>query len=158
MIRKVVLVAAAVAAAAVIVPWAGGVRPTREPAPFPDFSGRFCPGFDVLVHAVVNREILTTFGDGRVLITGTFKVALTNLATGKTVTVNASGPAFISSDSTTGTFRGRTLIVAEAGTFGPGTPAEVTLLSGVLAVDFTTNTLTSRQGSAEDLCAVLADP
>jgi hypothetical protein len=133
--------------------------PTRVPAPSPDFTGRYCADFDVLVHPAINKETATIFSDGRVIITGTFTVDLTNLASNKTITVNASGPVFFSSDGSVGVFGGRTLLFGEAGTFGPN--PELSLQSGVVTITFTpTGGIASitRTGHADDLCSLLADP
>jgi hypothetical protein len=132
--------------------------PTRSPAPFPDQVGRYCADFDVLIHADENREVFTAFEDGRGLITGTFKVTLTNLATEKQTSVNASGPVFLASDGSTVTLGGRTLLFGEAGFFGPGSPPTLSLVSGNVVISLLTGEIQSVLGSVTDLCAVLADP
>jgi hypothetical protein len=76
---------------------AAAVPPTHEPVPTPDdFIISDC-GFDILLHALVNEEILTTFFDqeGNVVrqhISGTLKIRLTNVETGETQDLNISGP------------------------------------------------------------------
>src|SRR4051794_15560990 len=80
---------------AIVAYWSEPVRadkPVREPAPFPDTTGQFCDDFEVLIHAIVNRETLTFFMDGRVHLAGSFKAEVTNLETNKTIEVNVSGP------------------------------------------------------------------
>jgi hypothetical protein len=151
---KVVL--SCLAAAVLAVPSAFAERPVREPAPFADATGTFCEDFDVLVHAVVNREMFTAFSDGRGLVTGTFKVALTNLETGKTITVNVSGPVFFPSDGSSVVLRGRTLLFGEAGDFGPGSPPTLKLVSGVVVVSLPNVSVSSIQGPVTDLCEALA--
>jgi hypothetical protein len=133
-------------------------KPVREPAPFPDTIGQFCDDFEVLIHAIFNRETLTFFIDGRVHLAGSFKAEVTNLETNKTIEVNASGPLTITADGTTLVGVGRGLLFGEAGFFGPGAPAELSLNSGQIvfsAVDFS---ILSRVGHTEDLCEELAGP
>jgi hypothetical protein len=72
--------------------------PVRALAPFPDTTGQFCDDFQVLIHALTNKEVVTLFSDGRIHVTGSLKAEVTNLATQKTIVVNASGPFKISSD------------------------------------------------------------
>lgn len=59
--------------------------PVREPAPFPDAVGQFCTDFQVLVHAVENRDVMTTFRDGRINIAGTLILEVTNFESGKSL-------------------------------------------------------------------------
>jgi hypothetical protein len=144
-----------------VVPVALADPPTRTFVPSPTFSGSFCPAFDVQVTAIVNREYAISFSNGATIITGHFVEELTNLTTGKTIQVNASGPLFVTADGSTVTLRGRTLLFGEAGDFGPGSPPTTTLLSGVAVItlgpDGTVTSLTTT-GHSEDLCATLADP
>jgi hypothetical protein len=133
--------------------------PMRVSAPFDDMTGQFCDDFPVLIHALVNKEVLTLFSDGRIHLTGGFKAEVTNLTTQKTIVVNASGPFKISSDGQTIVGEGRGILFGEAGFFGPGAPAELSIQSGRVefsAVDFPF--ILSRTGHTEDLCAELAEP
>jgi hypothetical protein len=155
---RVVGVATALGA---IVYWSEPVRadkPEREPAPFPDTIGQFCDDFEVLIHAIVNRETFTVFMDGRVHLAGTFKAELTNLETNKTIEVNASGPLTITADGATLVGVGRGLLFGEAGFFGPGAPAELSLNSGQIVFSAVDLSILSRVGHAEDLCEELAAP
>ena len=45
-----------------------------------------------------NKEVLRTFSNGRLTITGSYKVTLTNLDTGTKLRVNASGPQFFAAN------------------------------------------------------------
>jgi hypothetical protein len=69
--------------------------PTREPAQIPDsFTVEGICTFTVQVDVLVNREQLTTFSNGTLLVTGTLKLRLTNASNpGNSLVVNASGPA-----------------------------------------------------------------
>jgi|SRR5829696_66365 len=89
---------ASVVAASSAVAQKGG-KPTREDVPFPDITldaGLVC-SFAFSSETVENRLVTQTFpaaenGDVLQLTTGTLKVRYTNLATGKTITANISGP------------------------------------------------------------------
>jgi hypothetical protein len=68
-----------------------------QPLPTAPDSEVACPGGDVLVHVVMNKEYVkfSSLGDGTVLlmVTGQLKYRLTNERTGQTVVVVASGPS-----------------------------------------------------------------
>jgi hypothetical protein len=159
--RFVAAVAVLAGTTALLVPSASADPPTRVPAPFTDLSGPWCPGFDVNWHAVTNNEVATFFSDGRVIVTGTFKIDVTNMSSGKTVTVNASGPVFVSSDGNTVVLRGNTLLGYSAGEVGPGSAPFTQLVSGVVTVKYAADgsvASLTRTGHVTDLCAALAAP
>jgi hypothetical protein len=126
------------------------------PAPFPDATGQFCADFPVRVHVTENKEFAHIFSSGAVVITGTFKVEVTNLETGKTIAVNASGPGKIDADGTALTALGRLIGFGEAGFFGPGSPAQLFVHSGKLLISLVDGTILSETGHRVDLCAALA--
>ena len=64
-------------------------------------------------------DIWRTKRDGTTVITGRLVLQVTNLSTGKSVVVNASGPAFLSADGAQLTLRGNSLIVGQADDFYP---------------------------------------
>jgi hypothetical protein len=132
--------------------------PSRSFLPAPPASGRFCADFDVLVEAVQNNEYATTFSGGATIITGRLVEQLTNLANNKTIELDASGPVFVSEEGTTVTLRGNTLLFGEAGDFGPGSPATLQLVSGVVTVSLSSEGITgvSKTGKVRDVCAELA--
>ena len=132
--------------------------PTKEPAPAEDLTGPFCEDFQVLVHPIANKELTLTFSDGRVQFAGQLKLEVTNVETGKTITVNASGPGLFSSDGSILTLRGATLLAGEAGFFGPGSQARLSLVGGVVVIDLATGAVLSETGHSTDLCPILADP
>jgi hypothetical protein len=153
--------AATVALVAILIGWTKPVLaapPVREPLAFPDATGLFCEDFPVLVQAVENRNFITTFSDGRTHITGTIIIELTNLTTDKSIVVNSSGPATFSEDGATITLVGPFVLFGEAGFFGPGSPAQLTLNHGSAVVSLADLTILSQVGHSEDLCPVLADP
>jgi hypothetical protein len=132
--------------------------PVREPAPFPDATGQFCTDFQVLVHAVENRDVMTTFSDGRINIAGRLILEVTNLESGKSIVLNAFGPGMINPEDATISLEGPFLLFGEAGFFGPGSPAELSLNAGQAVVSLNDFSILSRVGHSEELCAVLADP
>jgi hypothetical protein len=154
--RRLLAVALGLAVIALIsVQVASADPPTRSPAPSPPVSGRFCPGFGVLVNPVINSEYAITFSNGATTVTGRFVVDLT--ANGKTIQVNASGPVFFSPDGSTVTLRGNTLVFGAAGDFGPGSPPTLRLVSGVVVVTVGSGGVTglSVTGNNTDLCSLL---
>jgi hypothetical protein len=156
-IRRIGLFGAVVAALVLgASPALGRDRPIRElidqgglsfTLPAPDFCS-----FDVQLTVVVNREYQTVFpvapdGSQKVLITGSLFVQLTNLATNKTLVVNASGPGYVTvfPDGSV-TFKGEGLSLI----FLPG--QSIRLIAGQL--DFVTGAFVA--GHSTDLCAALS--
>ncbi len=92
MIGKALMAAVAgAAAAALFIPTAFADKPVIVPSPFPDATGRYCEGFDVLVHATTNNGRTKIFSSGAIMFTGSLKVEVTNLDSGKTIALNISG-------------------------------------------------------------------
>ena len=156
--RLMLVVAALAGVAAMIIPTAAADPPIRFPLPSSDFTGAYCADFDVTIHITANKEVATVFSNGAAIVTGTFKVELTG--NGKTISVNASGPVFFSSDGTTAVLRGNSLVFGEAGDLGPGSPPTLQLVSGVVTLTAADGSITgvTRTGETRDLCAILADP
>jgi|KBSMisStandDraft_5_1062788.scaffolds.fasta_scaffold431394_2 hypothetical protein len=156
MLRTYLLSLAAVAATALsVVSIAAADPPTRTFSPSGPFSGSFCPGFDVLVTPVVNREYSIAFSNGAIITTGRFVAQLTNLSSGTSIVVNVSGPGFLSDDGVSFTLRGATLVLDTGGFLYPGSPPATQLLSGQLAFDGLTGNV-SETGRIRDLCVALA--
>jgi hypothetical protein len=160
--RRLLAALAALAAVALLaVPVASADKPGKEPVPAPDVTGRFCPDFDVLVHALVNKEYAHTFSSGAAIVTGTLIVSLTNLSTNKTIEANVSGPGFFSADGSTFILGGRSLLYGIAGGLGPGSPPTLELTSGRTVVSFDPDgnvTGVTETGASTDLCPALAGP
>jgi hypothetical protein len=158
--RLMLVVAALAGVAAMIVPAATADPPIRFPLPAPpEITGAYCSGFDVTLHVAANKEVATIFSNGSAIITGTFKADITG--NGKTISVNASGPVFFTSDGSTQVLRGNSLVFGEAGDLGPGSPATLQLVSGVVTITYAPGgsvTSVTRTGETRDLCAILADP
>ena len=137
--------------------------PSRDPLPpvhdlIP--AGKVC-SFPVAVDSVVQNETATLFMNGRLLITGASIERITNVATGKSIVVNASGPIKITFGETFLTARaeGRTLFGLFAGDAGPVVPGLV-LTTGLVVItqDFETGRITSFShsgGTTENLCQTL---
>jgi hypothetical protein len=149
-----VVVALAVSLAAATP--AAADKPIKEPAPFGEFTGQFCEDFPVRVRDTTNRGILKVFSSGATLITGTLKVEVTNLETGKSIALNVSGPARSSVDGSTLVGTGRWIFFGEPGFFGPGSPAMLEASSGRFEIDLTDGSFLSRNGHRVDLCPLLA--
>ena len=156
MLRTCLLSLVAVAATAFsVVSIAAADPPTRTFSPAVPFSGSFCPGFDVLVTPVVDKEYSIVFSNGAIITAGRFVTQLTNLSSGTSIVVNASGPGFASADGTTFTLRGASLVLDSGGFLYPGSPPDTQLLSGVLVIDAFGTAVTER-GHIRDLCKELA--
>jgi hypothetical protein len=95
--RVVVFVVLLVLAGVALVPAAIAEKPIRSflPAGEPFVLDGPC-AFPVRVEVLTNKEFGTEYSDGRFLITGSFKVRLTNLAPGgSSMDVNISGPGVL---------------------------------------------------------------
>jgi hypothetical protein len=139
-------------------------QPVREglPAGPLTLDASIC-GFPVDVTFPTNKEFSTTFANGKQIITGALTATLTNDQSGRSTTVNISGPgSFVPNGdgTTTFTLSGRSLIFLLPNQVGQGTPGRLILTSGpvVFQVDQNGN-LTSYQiasASVQDMCPVLA--
>lgn len=139
-----------------LAPVAAG-KPDRAFAPSPTdvtLSG-YC-GFDVRVQVVANNEYTTTFYDRdgnvtRTHIAGRFVVLLTNVATGKTMQLQASGPGSFIADATGLTLEAR-------GTWFFFFAGELFVTSGhsVLRVDAAGETIVDLRGRTLDVCQLLS--
>jgi hypothetical protein len=94
--------------------------PVREPAPFLDATGQFCTDFQVLVHAVENRDVMTTFSNGQINIAGRLILEVTNLESGKSIVLNASGPGMIIQKAPLSAWRARFFSLVRPDFSGPG--------------------------------------
>jgi len=159
----VTLVAALVALAPAPV---AAERPAREGLPAAPFTldASIC-GFAVDLAFPTNREFITTFSNGKQIITGSLFVTLTNEQNHKSLTINISGPGSIVTDAngnTTLTLSGRSLIFFFPGQLGPGSPGLLILTSGPVTIvsDPTGNIVSFDRTSAsvQDMCSALADP
>jgi hypothetical protein len=133
---------------------ATAAQPTREPLLIEDDVLTLC-SFPVLLEVIANKEYVTFFEDGRLLVTGKLFVRLTNLADpSNSLTLNISGPAHISDLGERYAGRGLFLLFPED-VGGPGLVLTTGRVDVVRAEDgFVTNF--SVKGNTVDICAALA--
>jgi hypothetical protein len=157
MARKTLITAvAALAMSLALTAPAAADKPIIAPSPFGEFTGEFCDEFPVRIRETTNRGKAIIFSSGATVVTGTLKVEVTNLETGKTVSLNISGPAMFSSDGTTLFGPGPWLLFGEPGFFGPGSPAILETNHGRLVIDLGSGAIIHRVGRRVDLCPLLA--
>lgn len=135
---------------------AAAEKPVIEPAPFGEFTGQYCDDFAVRVRETTNRGKAIIFSSGAAVLTGTLKVEVTNLETGKTIALNISGPGKFTSDGTTLIGPGPWLLFGEPGFFGPGSPATLETNHGRLVIDLVSGAILDRVGRRVELCPLLA--
>jgi hypothetical protein len=141
--------------AVVMVGAATAAKPTRVPLVIEDevLTG-FCP-FPVLLEITANKEFVTFFDDGRILVTGKLFVRLTNVDEPSNVLdLNISGPAHITPLTERSAGRGLFVLFPED-VGGPGlvlTTGRVDIVRGEdgFFTDFTV------RGTTVDVCAALA--
>jgi hypothetical protein len=156
--RKTLLSAVAILATSLaLAAPAAADKPMVVPSPFGEFTGEYCDDFAVRIRETTNRGKTIIFSSGAAVTTGTLKVEVTNLETGKTISLNISGPAMFSSDGTTLFGPGAWLLFGEPGFFGPGSPAMLETNHGRLVIDLASGTIVERVGKTVDLCPLLAD-
>ena len=100
---KITLVAL-IAAAAALPASAAATPPVREPVPsevstFP--AGLYCE-FPIQVTPIKLKEKLTFFSDGRIRVTGSAIVRVTNLDNGRSTVINSSGPSWLDRNNAQG--------------------------------------------------------
>jgi hypothetical protein len=137
-------------------------KPVREPLPAQEDAtypaGALCD-FPVLAETLQNNETITTFSDGRQRVTGALKIRLTNVDTGESLVVNASGPGWQRETETMFDVSGQgrwVLFQFPGDEPGPG----IFLYRGNIhfVFDFATESVTvlSATGSSRNLCEDLA--
>src|SRR4051812_4945558 len=119
---------------------ASAQAPTRLPWPTENstLDAAVC-GFAVGVTVVSQNETLKIFSDGSVMLNGTLKLALTNLATGKTITRNVSGPVFVrpnADGSGTETLTGTSFLAFAENELGPGSAPLLAYTTGPVILQF----------------------
>jgi hypothetical protein len=129
--------------------------PTRTALPAPDFLivSDSC-SFAVRIDFTRNSEYIILFRDANgdpssAIITGALTQRFTNLTTGKSILVNASGPGFLTTQpdgSVTLVLGGRSTVF---------TPGKMFLNAGRIEFDASGN-VTNITGKSTDLCAALS--
>jgi hypothetical protein len=148
------------ALAAFLAQAAMAAKPLREDLPSETFTYpvEVC-GFEVLQEATANKGKQLTFSDGRQLATGVLKLRLTNLETGESIALNASGPGTFITEGDVVTVRARgPWVIALL----PGEPTGPGLFyykgNTTFTVDPAAGVITSitSTGTPRDLCAELS--
>jgi hypothetical protein len=106
------------AAGAALPSSAAAAPPEREPVPAEVFiapAGLYCD-FPIQITPLKLREKLTFFSDGRIRVTGSAIVEVTNLDSGRSTVINSSGPSWLDSNSG----QGPQLLFLSALEGGPG--------------------------------------
>ena len=161
--RLLTLAATVVLAGMALVPAATAEKPVRAFLETADpFVLEGSCAFDVKLEVLTNKEFGTAFSDGRFLITGSYKVRLTNLDPGGgSIDVNISGPGdftFAADGSLTINARGNWLFWFFPGNLGM-TSGSLLLTSGhtteVLDAAQTPVSFTPSKNTT-DACALLA--
>ena len=143
----------------------GAEKPAREGLPAAPFTldASIC-GFAVDVAFPTNKEFITTFSNGKQIVTGSLFGTLTNEQNNKSLTINISGPGSIVTDTngnTIFTLSGRSLIYLFPGQLGPGSPGLLILTSGPVTFVYGPNgnivSFHRTSASVQDLCSALAD-
>jgi hypothetical protein len=176
-VRRLLVIAAGCVVALALVGPASADRPIRIPLT-PGGGATYAAGeaceFPVTGTEVVNASVVTLFfaknGDlSRVLVTGRIVVRVTNDVTGKSVTLNVSGPVEITDitpESERDTLLGPSLLhlrtgdVAPVGVSVPGLYLTSGRVQFVARYDpetgaFLGKTVVSQQGTMTDICAMI---
>jgi hypothetical protein len=150
---------AAVLLAATIPTAAQADPPTRTTEPPFDFETSLFCGFPLRSETLQNNVKITTFSDGRQLVTGRRTVRLTNLSTGESLVLTDAGRLTTDPQQTVDTFSGRLVFPVFPGE--PGGPRVWLFVGKVVATfaepgGFFYSTI-DVTGSSVDLCAALRD-
>lgn len=152
-----------------VLPAANG-KPTRvlitdQQQTFDIPAGQVC-GFELAGAPVANNETTTIYpadanGDVREIITGTLKLQLTNVGTGKSIDVNISGPGTVvlhPDGSASEDLRGNDLVLFFPGATPAGPATELFTGHTILSFDPAGNeTLVSTTDKSPlDVCAALS--
>ena len=168
-LRVLLALSAAFALSVAFAPPALAAPPDRTPAvaePITFEAGEVCPFPVSLAPVGDRRQKITTFADGRQIITASFRARVTNEDTGRSIVVNNSGPASITPNpdgTVTVKVTGRSLFYFFPGDLGPGQPGALLYMTGLvvetLPADFSAIlSFTHTGGTTENLCETLAGP
>jgi hypothetical protein len=160
-VKRLIAILLGVVLTLLLAPAASADKPAREFLPAEDFTLTGVCAFPVREEVTTNNEFITTFTDGRQLITGSLKVRATNLDSGKALDLNISGPGVITENadgSVTLDAYGSWLIWFFPGDLGPGSPGQLFVNSGHFVETFSSTgvTVDKQTGSQQDICAALA--
>jgi len=160
-VKRLIAILLGVVLVLLLAPAASADKPVREFLPAGDFTLTGVCAFPVGIEVTTNKEFITTFSDGRQLITGAFKVRVTNLDSDESLDLNISGPGVItenSDGSVTLEAHGPWMIWFFPGDLGPGSPGRLFVNNGNFVETFSAAGLTidKQTGSQQDICAALA--
>lgn len=166
MARHVLAICVVGLAAAALAGSAAADKPDRGPATSPAFdfpAGLVCP-FAVSAVPTENRQHETVFANGKLAINGYFEAQLTNVANGKSITLNASGAVRVTQAGDQVRIQGSGPLIwfLFPGDAGPGdvTTGRTYLVKGNTEVLADPATLAfhsfETDGNVTDLCAELA--
>lgn len=102
--RVKIAVVSLLAAAVALPASAEATQPVREPVPSEVFTfpaGLYCE-FPIQVTPLKLGEKLTFFSDGRIRVTGSAIVQVTNLDNGRSTVINSSGPSWLDRNNAQG--------------------------------------------------------
>ena len=147
---------AAVLSALVVTSASQAAPPTRTTEPPFDFETPLFCGFPLRSETLQSNVKITTFSDGRQIVTGRRTVRLTNVATGASLVVTDAGHLTTDPGQTVDTFTGSLLLPLFPGEpFGPG----VYLFDGKVVATFAPGGFFYSNlevtGRRTDLCAAL---
>jgi hypothetical protein len=145
--------------AATVASTAQAVPPTRTTEPPFDFDNvsLFC-GFPLRAETLQNNIKITTFSDGRQLVTGSHTYRLTNLSSGKSLVLKDAGNLITNPGETSETFTGRLVLFLFPGEpFGPGASLFVGRVVATFAADGFFYSGLDLTGQRVDLCAALRE-
>jgi hypothetical protein len=157
MMHKLIhLFVVAILGALAVTSAAQAAPPTRTTEPPFDFETSLFCGFPLRSGTLQNNVKITTFSDGRQLVTGRRTVRLTNLSTGASLVVTDAGHLTTDPEQTVDTFTGSLLLPLFPGEpFGPG----VYLFAGKVVATFAAGGFFYSNldvtGTRTDLCAAL---
>ena len=163
-VRRGVLAAIALLAAGLLVPAGYAEKPVRiPPGPLSDTVIPDSCAFPVVEHYDTNKEVAKIFSNGVILVTGSFKVTLTNATDPtKSISLNIPGPGNIRATddgSPLLTAQGPWVFIFAPGNLGPGAPGALLYTTGkatLLGNPDGTQVFTHDHGTTTDLCALLA--
>jgi hypothetical protein len=164
-VKRPVAVLLGVVPALLLAPAASADKPVKEPLPAVDVTLAGVCSFDVLQEITTNKELIKTFANGRQLITGAFRVRVTNLDTESRYRCLPrsehpwSRSRHRDSDgSVTRESHGPWLIWFFEGDLGPGSPGQHFVNKGNFVQTFYPDgrvTIDQQTGSQTDICAAL---
>jgi hypothetical protein len=165
--KRVMMIALVLLAAAVAVPAATATPPIKVPVLAPeDFQLDGVCSFSIGFHVLVNRETQTTFSDGTILITGSFTDQITNLSDPtKSLIDNNSGPITETPNADGSVISvkvtGQGALFFFPGQLGPGSPGQLLLTNGLFQEQVDANgivpgSVSYRGKTPTDVCIALA--